>query len=75
MTDGDVDGYKKFHVEIDMNNFQTWDGSADANVDYPFAVTPSFVCIFGKVYRSHQEFLIANCLVFKFAFTGILITL
>ncbi len=41
LTDSDVDGYKKFHVEIDMNNFQTWDGSADANVDYPFAdITP-----------------------------------
>lgn len=39
LTDSDVDGYKKFHVEIDMNNFQTWDGSA--NVDYPFAdITP-----------------------------------
>lgn len=39
LIDSDVDGYKKFHVEIDMNNFQTWDGSG--NVDYPFAdITP-----------------------------------
>ena len=39
LTDSDIDGYKKFHVEINMNDFQTWDGSG--NVDYPFAnITP-----------------------------------
>lgn len=39
LTDSGIEGYKKFHVEIDMNDFQTWDGSA--NVDYPFKdITP-----------------------------------
>lgn len=39
LTDSGIEGYKKFHVEIDMNDFQTWDGSG--NVDYPFKdITP-----------------------------------
>lgn len=39
LTDSDINGYKKFHVEINMNDFQTWNGST--NVDYPFKdITP-----------------------------------
>ncbi|MDE7321210.1 MAG: hypothetical protein K2N73_00520 [Lachnospiraceae bacterium] len=38
-TDDQVTGYKVFHVEIDMNDFETWDGSD--NVAYPFEqITP-----------------------------------
>nr|MDE6363534.1 hypothetical protein [Lachnospiraceae bacterium] len=38
-TDDQVTGYKVFHVEIDMNDFETWDGSG--NVAYPFEqITP-----------------------------------
>ncbi len=35
----DIEGYKVFHVEVDMNEFTTWDG--EKNVDYAFAdITP-----------------------------------
>ena len=34
LEDSDIAGYKVFHVEINMNDFQTWNGST--NVDYPF---------------------------------------
>ena len=34
LEDSDITGYKVFHVEIDMNDFETWDG--ENKVDYPF---------------------------------------
>ncbi len=35
----DIEGYKVFHVEVDMNEFTTWDG--EKNVDYAFSdITP-----------------------------------
>lgn len=41
LTDSGIEGYKKFHVEIDMNDFQTYDNTTGQNVDYPFAdITP-----------------------------------
>lgn len=39
LTDSGISGYKAFHVEIDMDDFQTWNGSA--NEDWPFEnITP-----------------------------------
>lgn len=39
--DVDVPGFKKAHVEIDMNDFQTWDSDLEVNKPYPFEnITP-----------------------------------
>ncbi|MBD5502417.1 MAG: hypothetical protein HDR09_20580 [Lachnospiraceae bacterium] len=37
----DVEGYKVFHVEINMNNFKTWNNAEGKDEDFPFAdITP-----------------------------------
>lgn len=37
----DIEGYKVFHVEVDMDAFTTWDNEQSASVDYAFAnITP-----------------------------------
>ncbi len=37
----DIENYKVFHVEVDMNAFTTWDDTQKKNVDYAFAdITP-----------------------------------
>lgn len=37
----DIENYKVFHVEVDMNAFTTWDDTQKENVDYAFAdITP-----------------------------------
>ena len=37
----DVDGYKVFHVVINMNNFKTWNNAENKDEDFPFAdITP-----------------------------------
>ena len=39
LADSGIPGYKVFHIQIDMNDFQTWNG--ETNVDYPFEnITP-----------------------------------
>ncbi len=53
----DIEGYKVFHVEVDMNEFTTWDG--EKNVDYAFAdITPVksvIPCLAGNTskYKGH----------------------
>ena len=40
-ANSDVAGYKVFHVEINMNDFKTWNSAASKDEDYPFAdITP-----------------------------------
>ncbi len=53
----DIEGYKVFHVEVDMNEFTTWDG--EKNVDYAFSdITPVksvIPCLAGNTskYKGH----------------------
>ena len=40
-ANSDVEGYRVFHVEINMNDFKTWNNAENKDVDYEFAnITP-----------------------------------
>lgn len=47
-----MDGYKVFHVEVNMNAFKTWDNDKQDDVDYAFSdITPIkavIPCLAGK---------------------------